>query len=71
MHEYSIVQSLVNRVEEEARARGATGVHRVGVRLGELSGVDPESLATAYHTFRVGTICERSASLGACSDTAR
>jgi hydrogenase nickel incorporation protein HypA/HybF len=62
MHEYSLVQSLVTRVEEEARRRSALAVHRLSVRVGELSGVDPELLQTAYETFRAGTICE-SASL--------
>jgi hydrogenase nickel incorporation protein HypA/HybF len=58
MHEYSIVQALVGRVEHEAHARGATSVHRLSVRIGELSGVDIELLATAFATFRERTICE-------------
>jgi hydrogenase nickel incorporation protein HypA/HybF len=58
MHVYSIVQALVERVEAEARARGATGVHRLSIRIGELSGVEPELLTTAYDTFRERTICE-------------
>jgi hydrogenase nickel incorporation protein HypA/HybF len=57
MHEYSLVESLVRRVEEEARRRGALAVHRLSVRVGELSGVDPELFRTAYETFRAGTIC--------------
>jgi hydrogenase nickel incorporation protein HypA/HybF len=57
MHEYSVIQALVGRVESEARSRGATGVHRVCVSIGELSGVDPGLLATAYDTFRAATIC--------------
>ncbi len=40
MHEYSIVQALVERVDAEARARGATAVHRLSVSIGELSGVE-------------------------------
>ncbi len=59
MHEYSLVQALVQRVEEEARRRQALAVHALGVRVGELAGVDPELLQTAYETFRAGTICER------------
>ncbi len=59
MHEYSIVRALVRRVQEEARARGATAVDRVGVRIGELSGVEVELLQTAYLTCRDRTICER------------
>ena len=57
MHEYSIIQSLVGRVESEARARQAIAIHHLKVRIGELSGVDPELLATAYDTFREGTVC--------------
>ena len=58
MHEYSIVQALLERVTAEARARRATSVHRLSIRIGELSGVEPELLATAYATFRERTICE-------------
>jgi hydrogenase nickel incorporation protein HypA/HybF len=58
MHEYSLVMSLVRRVEEEARSRQATAVHRVKVSVGELAGVEPELFRTAYETFREGTICE-------------
>jgi hydrogenase nickel incorporation protein HypA/HybF len=58
MHEYSIVQALLERVEREAEARGASRVVRVHVRLGEYSGVEPQLLATAYDTFRERTICE-------------
>jgi hydrogenase nickel incorporation protein HypA/HybF len=57
MHEYSLVQSLVGRVEAEAAKRGAVAIHRLTVRIGELSGVDPELFQTAYDTFREGTIC--------------
>ncbi len=58
MHEYSLVEALVERVKEEAERRGAVAVHRLEVRMGELSGVDPELFVTAYETFRHGTICE-------------
>ena len=59
MHEYSIVQALLERVDAEARARKATAVHRLSVRIGELSGVEMDLLATAYETFRERTICNR------------
>lgn len=57
MHEYSIVRALLDRVEAEARARGAMRVHKVQVRVGDLSGVDPGLLATAFETCRDLTIC--------------
>ena len=58
MHEYSIVQALLDRVGDEARSRGATRIHRLHVRIGELSGVEADLLATAYETFRQGTLCD-------------
>jgi hydrogenase nickel incorporation protein HypA/HybF len=61
MHEYSIVQALIERVGDEARARGAGAVHRVSVRVGELSGVDVTLFTTAYATFREQTICAHAA----------
>jgi len=59
VHEYSLVEALVRRVEAEARKRRAVAVHKLSVRVGELSGVDPELFATAYETFRAGTVCEK------------
>lgn len=58
MHEYSIVQALMDRVEAEAVRRHALSVGRVVVRIGELSGVEVELLHTAYMTFRERTICQ-------------
>lgn len=57
MHEYSIIQALVERVEAEARERHALSIARIRVALGELSGVDPELLSAAYGVFREGTLC--------------
>jgi hydrogenase nickel incorporation protein HypA/HybF len=59
LHEYSIVRALIDRVEEEARAQGAVSVQRIQVRIGELAGVEPDLLASAYSTFRERTVCER------------
>jgi hydrogenase nickel incorporation protein HypA/HybF len=57
MHEYSLVQALLERVEQEARARGATAVHRLSVRIGELAGVERDLFESAYEMCREGTIC--------------
>ena len=54
MHEYSIVQSLVDSVESLAREHAAS-VHHVYVDIGELAGVDCDLLQTAYDTFRFAT----------------
>jgi hydrogenase nickel incorporation protein HypA/HybF len=58
MHEYSLIQALVERVEAEVRARAAVSVHRLGVRIGESAGVDVDLFKTAYLTFRQRTVCE-------------
>jgi len=60
MHEYSIVQSLVDSVTAAVGNRQAT-VYRVDVAIGELAGVDCGLLATAFEVFRDGTLCERAA----------
>lgn len=60
MHEYSIAQALMERVVAEARARGATAVHRLFVRIGELSGIEPELLASAYTLVRENGLCDAS-----------
>jgi len=57
MHEYSVVSALLTQVEGQARRHRATAVHRVRVRIGELSGVDPELLAAAYELARTGGMC--------------
>lgn len=57
MHEYSIVQSLLDRVESEAAAHGATTVHRLWLKIGEMSGVETSLLRSAYETFTDRSIC--------------
>ena len=59
MHEYSIVQSLVDSVAAAVGARPDAAVYGVHIAIGELAGVDCTLLATAYEVFRAGTLCER------------
>lgn len=58
MHEYSIVASLIDRVQHEAAAYDGARVHRLHVKIGELSGVELDLLKTAFDTFRERTICD-------------
>lgn len=60
MHEYSIVQSLLNSCEENAAEHNATKVTKVVVKIGVMSGVEPELLRTAFDTFKENTLCEES-----------
>lgn len=61
MHEYSLVQAMMEKVEQEARAHHATAVHRVQVRLGRLAGVEADLFAHAWEMLRRGTLCESAA----------
>ncbi|HUK83738.1 MAG TPA: hydrogenase maturation nickel metallochaperone HypA [Verrucomicrobiae bacterium] len=58
MHEYSLIQSLLDRVEQEATAKKATAVRRLWVRLGTQSGVERDLFAAAFDVCRIATICE-------------
>ena len=58
MHEMSIVQALIASCEEHARRHSATTIHKVEVKIGVMSGVEPELLATCFETFKEGTICD-------------
>ena len=58
MHEYSLVSAMVDRIEKEAHARSAVAVHRLGVCIGALSGVEPELFASAFTLVRQGLLAE-------------
>lgn len=58
MHEYSIVQSLIIQCEENAKANDATKVTKVVVKIGVMSGIEPDLLQTAFDTFKQDTICD-------------
>jgi len=58
MHEYSIVQALLDKVDYEVRSHGASRANLVRVSIGELAGVEIELLKTAYDTIRRRTVCE-------------
>ena len=59
MHEYSIVSSLLDRVEREAHSRQARSVQKIHLRIGALAGVEVDLLETAFETFRERTVCDR------------
>lgn len=58
MHEYSIVQSLLESCEEHARQNDSEKVTKVIVKIGVLSGVEPDLLQTAFDTFKEKTVCD-------------
>ena len=58
MHEYSIVQSLLDQCEEIAKENEVEKVTKVICKIGVLSGVEIHLLQTAFDTFKEGTICD-------------
>ncbi|MBW4621707.1 MAG: hydrogenase maturation nickel metallochaperone HypA [Cyanosarcina radialis HA8281-LM2] len=54
MHEVSIVQKALEIALEQAQ--GATKIHALKLRVGELSGVVPEALEFAFEVVVQGTI---------------
>ena len=57
MHEYSVVQALLNQCEEHAKQNGATKVTKVICKIGVMSGIEVHLLQVAFDTFKEGTMC--------------
>ncbi len=51
MHELGIASAILERVEREAQQRPGARMVKVGVRVGELSGVDPDALAFGFEAL--------------------
>ncbi len=60
MHEYSIVQNLLDLCEQNAAAHNCTNITKVVIKIGRLSNVEPELLRTAFDTFKEDTIANGS-----------
>ena len=60
MHEYSIVQALMEQVETLAEENNANEVKKVIVKIGKMSGVEPHLLEIAFNTFKEKTVCDSS-----------
>ncbi len=58
MHELSIATAILERVEQEAANRPGARITRVGVRVGELSGVDPDALSFGFEALVKGSSLE-------------
>lgn len=56
MHELSVCLSLLQQVEKIARERNAGAIDRIVIKLGPLSGIEPELLRKAYPLAAIGTV---------------
>lgn len=58
MHELSVCTALLERVERVARNHGAEVVSRIVLRLGPLSGIEPQLLRRAWPLAAAGTLAD-------------
>ena len=58
MHELSIATAILESAEKEASQRQRARMLTVGVRIGELSGVDPDSLMFGWEAITKATVWE-------------
>jgi hydrogenase nickel incorporation protein HypA/HybF len=58
MHELSIAMSIVEGASEEADRHRATRVTAIHLKIGPLSGVVPDALASAFSLAREGSAVE-------------
>jgi len=61
MHEYSIVQALLEQIEKIVKENSSTKVTKVVVKIGLMSGVEPHLLEMAFDTFKEKSICDGAA----------
>jgi hydrogenase nickel incorporation protein HypA/HybF len=59
VHELGIAQSIYTSVLEEAEAHGGGRVARIGLRIGEMSGVNADALRFSFEVTVQGTELER------------
>lgn len=78
MHELSIAEALIEQVEASLGCNQAAAIHSVRVAIGELSGVSPEALETAFPLAAEGTrlagavlVIERIQAVGSCDGCRR
>ena len=60
MHEVSIIQNVIKIVTDKAIENKFTKVNKVSLKIGQLSGVLPESLNFAFKSCIIGTLLESS-----------
>lgn len=58
MHEVAVAGGILEAVRAEAAARRPSRPVKVGVRIGDMAGIDPESLAFCFEALVEGTDLE-------------
>lgn len=57
MHEFSIVNALLEMCEQNAKEHNMAKVTKVEIKIGKLSGVEPHLLESAFNTFKEDSMC--------------
>ncbi len=55
MHELAIAQAILERAQAASERNGGGRVTRIGLRIGEVSGVEPDALSFGLETLCKGT----------------
>lgn len=58
MHEFSVVEALINQCEQIARDNSKGKITKVSVKIGILSGVEVELFKRAFETFKEDSLCK-------------
>ena len=58
MHEVTVAAGILDAVRAEVAAQKPARAIKVGVRIGEMAGIDPESLAFCFDALVKGTDVE-------------
>lgn len=61
MHEMALCESILQILEEEARAQGFVRVTRVRLEVGPFAGVEPEALRFGFEAVTRGGLAEAAA----------
>lgn len=61
MHELSLVSEILRLCEEQAKKQSAKRVHEIRLKVGILSGVEPELLKRAFESLSVGSMVQGAA----------
>jgi hydrogenase nickel incorporation protein HypA/HybF len=51
MHEFAIASSVLDAVRTEAQLRPGMRVSKIGVRIGDLAGLDPDALSFCFEAL--------------------
>lgn len=57
MHEYSVVSSLLDLCEKQAKKSNAKQIKKITLQVGRLSGIEPHFMESCFDTFKEDTIC--------------